>query len=435
MPIRTSLAILFCLIGALPASAQSSGTPLSQLLPRLFLDQIRLAPPAPGTTVDHQAHFQNLTPDSLAVPFALNDALVAQLSRLPLGTSSGGFTFTFDEAAGTFTRSTRTFGPAFAERAATVGRGKASLGLSFQRATYDGVEGKSFDDGEVKFYLRHIPCCNGAFFEGDLIEATLDLDLSTSTTTLFGSYGVTDQLEVAVAVPIVSVSMDAAIDARLIRLATVAGDLIHRFPDGSDQARFDLSESSTGFGDLVVRSKYVFGHVEGGGFAAGLDLRLPTGDEENLRGAGSAQATVMLIGSGAYSRYAPHFNIGYTFSGESDSGPVVADEFIYTLGTELEASPRVTINFDVLGRVLRDLGRLEDGEFTQTFRNAAGVTGTRTFEQFRFESGSLGVLTGAVGAKVNLFGNFLLSGNVLFPLKKSGVYDSLTPVIGIDYVF
>ena len=85
--------------------------------------------------------------------------------------------------------------------------------------------------------------------------------------------------------------------------------------------------------------------------------------------------------------------------------------------------------------MLRDLGRLEDGEFTQTFRNAAGVTGTQTFEQFRFESGSLGVLTGAVGAKVNLFGNFLLSGNVLFPLKKSGVYDSLTPVIGIDYVF
>ena len=46
-----------------------------------------------------------------------NRAIVRQLSGFPLGSSAGGFTFTFDPVRQTFMRSSDSFGPTFAERA------------------------------------------------------------------------------------------------------------------------------------------------------------------------------------------------------------------------------------------------------------------------------------------------------------------------------
>lgn len=436
--ITRSLSLLVCLAIASPALAQSTQTPLSQLLPDLLTRRVILAPPAAG--IDHSAHFTAGIEQEVA-PFFFNQALVSQLSRIPLGSSSGGFTFQFDPAAGTFTRTTPTFGPSFAERAATVGKGKATFGFNFQRATYDGFEGKDLD-GEIRFYLRHVPFATPpVFFEGDVIEETLRLDLKTSTSTLFGSYGITDRLEVAVAIPIVSVDLNATVDARVLRLATQTSTDIHRFPNGTDSSSFSDSGSASGVGDILVRAKYVIAQFERGGLAGGLDVRLPTGDEDELLGVGTTQATAMLIGSRQYGRLSPHFNVGYTFSGEADSrlsflAPLGNDEFAYTFGTEVEASPRVTINADLLGRAAIDVGRLQETDRTFSFMSAAGVRGSATFQEFAAQPGSdLNTLTGAVGVKVNLFGTFLLSGNVLFPLKNAGIYDTLTPVIGIDYVF
>ena len=52
-----------------------------------------------------------------------------QVSSLPLGTSAGGFTWTFDPAMGAFARSSESFGPTFAERALTVGQEEVQFRL------------------------------------------------------------------------------------------------------------------------------------------------------------------------------------------------------------------------------------------------------------------------------------------------------------------
>src|SRR6476660_1627197 len=49
-----------------------------------------------------------------------------EVSTAPIGTSTGGFTYTFDSRLGTFNRSSESFGPLFAERSLTIGRGKLS---------------------------------------------------------------------------------------------------------------------------------------------------------------------------------------------------------------------------------------------------------------------------------------------------------------------
>ena len=125
-----------------------------------------------------------------------------------------------------------------------------------------------------------------------------------------------------------------------------------------------------------MRGKYHFLSRAGGGLAAALDLRLPTGDEDNLLGTGTTQGKVVLVGSTATTRFSPHFNIGYTWSGTSSNEFLnVTDEFNYAAGTEVAVSPRLTLNFDLLGRQLIDSGRLVDEARTFNWMTQGGVTG------------------------------------------------------------
>ena len=78
-------------------------------------------------------------------------------------------------------------------------------------------EGKDLEDRSIKFYLTHEPCCNNAFFEGDVVETALSLDLKTDTFAFFVNYGMTDSLDVGVAVPILHVSMDTSVEATIQR--------------------------------------------------------------------------------------------------------------------------------------------------------------------------------------------------------------------------
>ncbi len=61
----------------------------------------------------HRAHFSN---ESQANLTPLNAALGTQLTLLPLASPASGYTFTFDPAAGVYTRSSQTFGPILSDR-------------------------------------------------------------------------------------------------------------------------------------------------------------------------------------------------------------------------------------------------------------------------------------------------------------------------------
>ena len=191
-------AMLSLSVTSIPARAQD--LPLARVLPDLILREIVLQSPTwpagdpnipAGFT--HQAHFSPLEANELNNPVvgivqSFNSQMATQFSTFPLGSSTGGLTYVFDESVGTFQRSSGSFGPAFAERALTIGRGRLSAGFNYQRTPYDTFEGQNLDDGSIKFYLRHHDCCtvaggvltnqpNGTRlnppFEGDVIEAAL----------------------------------------------------------------------------------------------------------------------------------------------------------------------------------------------------------------------------------------------------------------------
>jgi hypothetical protein len=465
-----------CLLtAAAPASAQSeSSQPLSSLLPELILREIRLPTPStPG--LSHAAHFSPFTVAELENPAvtivdSFNKLMVVQLSTFPIGSSSGGFSYAFDPNLGTLRRASSSFGPLFAERAATLGRGRMSAGFNYQHASYNKFEGSTLDDGTIKFYLRHQECCstspgpavppffgvvdepNGTllnpFFEGDLIEAALSLRVSTDVVSVFGNYGISDRWDIGLAVPFVRVEMDASVQATIQRLATAANPNIHSFVAGQDvsQQSFATSGSASGIGDIELRTKYRLMDFRAGGLAAAADVRFPTGNEDDLLG-GSSQVKLFLVESGGTDRITQHVNLGYTISKSSDGGispgqigtsPSFPDEFNYAAGVEVVLEPRVTVIGDVVGRTLRNAGRL--GLVSKTFQfqppgNPAPPIASMQFEEFEPRSGNLNLLYGTAGVKVNPRGNLLISASVLFPLSDAGLKNRLTTIVGMDYAF
>jgi hypothetical protein len=413
--------------------ANAQDVPLSQLLVNLIQAEVRLQPP-PAGSISHEAHFLPGANQELA-PFLFNQQLVAQLATFPIGSPTGGFSFTLDTATGTFERATNSFGPAFADRALTNGKGRFTIGANFQYSKYTSFEGTDLDSGDIKFYLGHSDFPGDVFFEGDLIEAAVNLNLTSATTTVFANYGVTEAFDLAVAVPFLRVKMDATVDATILRLATAqTTPAIHAFPGGGTTRAFSDSASATGIGDVLVRAKYRFVSAPGGGLAAGFDVRLPSGNADELLGTGAPAATVTLIGSASPGRLAPHFNVGFTGSGESDITNI-ANEFTYKVGTEFAAAPTATLSVDFIGRTLIDAGRLELAENVRRFRTEAGVAGSTTLQEYFARDGSLTLLSLAAGGKFNVTGNLLINANVLLALNDSGVTARVTPVIGFDYTF
>lgn len=470
MRMTRTIMLAMSVAALLPADLQAqtprpADAPLAGLIPWLF-DQATINE---TTNVNHTQHF--FLGDSVTrLSRQLNVALAAQLASSPLASSSGGFSFTRDDRGDLVPTSTN-FGPSFAERGVTIGRQKFNFGFTFQHTSYNSFEGVDLDTGELNVVREHNNCCPVATppappandpdavsdgnpaFERDLLRSRLQAEISTNTTALFANYGVTDRFDLGLAVPIVNVKLDARIDAEILPLGSGSPSL-HVFSNGRQTIPVPGSGSASGLGDMLVRAKYNFFRTDTAALAAALDLRLPTGDKDNLLGTGATQSKFLFVGSGEYGRFSPHVNFGYTFSsGETSEAAVsvddprlvtlpggavlsdidltVPDEVNYTMGFSVAAHSRLTVGFDLYGRTLRDVTRFSLQATSYPDRPHAEAA------EFRDDPsrGNLNVLLGVVGGKIQLAGTFLLNLTVLFPMSDDGLKPGPTPVIGFDYVF
>jgi hypothetical protein len=432
---RVTLAVVCIGMGLAPGTvhAQTPQSTLRDLMSDLFVEQVVLSrTPAGVGVVAHQPIFAN-DPTVTSVTTLIqqvNQQIASQVSTFPLGSSSGGFTYRYDPSLGTFTRSTQTFGPAFAERAATVGKQKLSMGMNYQHARYSTLDGRDLKNGDIKFYLLHQPLTPASFVEGDVVEAALRMTLTSDTTVFYANYGITNSLDLGVAVPLERVKMDLTYRAKILDFATKVTDPTrHLFGNGSKTQDFTAS----GVGDVVVRAKYAFLRKEAGGLAAGLDLRLPTGDDRNMLGTGASQTELFLIGSAPRGRVVPHANLGYTFS---SGGAGVSNQFNYVGGVEFAATPRLTVVGDLVGRTFSDALRLKDVSVTHSFRQGpAAPIETTALREVATQSKSLTTVLGTAGIKLNAWQNLLLSGHLVVGLDDAGLRSRITPVIGVDYSF
>lgn len=342
-----------------------------------------------------------------------------EVATAPLGSPSGGFVYSYDEGVGAPLRRSGTFGPQFVERALTTGRGTTSFGLNVFNATYDTLSGYPLDDLRVATFRGPQPLIS---------SSTLKLRLQSQTMALFSSVGVTDNLDVAVAVPIVRV----AVDATLMQEEPAVGT-----------AMLLAGGSSTGLGDIAVVGKYRFwkSNDERSGLAGLVTLRMPTGDEDNLRGLSAWRTLVSAIASAARGRVAVHANVGYEFWDRSvtlsnnQPGPFdqvweLADQMQYGMAVEFEVRPTLTFMVEAMGRIVRNSGQLETVSFDTEYSPELGSDGVNLLQ---VTSGRLRKFVMVPGVKWNLGGNRLFSFGLRIAQGDTGLRDTLTPLVGFNW--
>jgi hypothetical protein len=429
------------LAASAPASAQENGG-LGSLLLRFFSTSNTVVLQQAAEPFNHAAHFSTQT-NAQETMRLINRGIAAQISTFPLGSSSAGFTYTFDPALGVFNRSTESFGPVFAERPVTAGKGKFSFGVSYLGATYDRFEGLDLGGDEINLYLVHQDVNRDTsnlnpWFEGDLIRAGLNLDLTNDTSVLYANYGVSDRVDVGVAIPYQRLDMTATISTEIERVSTGADPfVVHQYEGGGSTHVFTDAGEADGIGDIVLRGKWNFLRGTSASMAAAVDLRLPTGKEEDLLGSGATQVKTYLIAAYPGKRFSPRASAGFTYSsGGSDFTGDLPHEVSYSAGFDAALHRRVTFTADFLGRTLLDAERVrvEPKDFQFVLRTDP-TPRTTTRDTIFSRTGSLNVLLGSAGVKVNPAGRLLLVGNVLFALGESGLQDEITPTFGLEYSF
>jgi hypothetical protein len=437
------IVVAACLCWLIPA-AQTAAQPHFESLATLFEDVYGpngLVLNSDDVQLDgtnHAAHFNSAFQSDFRL---VNIALTSQLTAVPLPSPASGFTYKFDSATGTFVRSTNSFGPILADRAETIGRGRIAFGFSHQFFSFDHLEGIRLT--AVPAVFRHDGFEAGGG-RADVVSTINSIEATVSQFTGALTYGLTDRVDVSLAVPVVRTHLSLLSNATIYRLGTGTNLRVHYFRDdlaiggyGSSHQYF-IEGSAGGVGDLLVRVKSTLMREGQRAFAAGADVRLPTGDEQNLLGAGAAGVRPFAAFSTSYGAFAPHANLAYQWNGRSVlAGDVhgntkadLPDQLLYALGTDVSVNSRFSIVFDVLGQRVLDSPRLSTYTLT-----ASGAAGSADLQDIRFAKGSFWTADGALGFKANVAARVLVNFNLRFSLGQNGLSDRIAPLLGVEWAF
>ena len=387
---------------------------------------------------NHAAHFNSAFQSDFRL---MNIALTTQLAAIPLPSPASGFTYRFDPATGTFSRSTRSFGPILADRGETIGKGRMAFGFSHQYFSFDQLDGVALVSVPAVFTHDNFEAGGG---RSDVIETRNTIQATVSQFSGALTYGVTDRFDLSLAVPIVRTRLSLLSNATIQRVGTGANVQVHYFPDenaiggfGSTK-QFFAEGTAAGVGDMVIRAKGTVLREGPRALAVGVDLRLPTGDERNLLGSGATGVRPFAAFSTSFGRFAPHANIAYQWNGESIiAGQVetgqkadLPDNFGYALGSDLSVNDRFSIVVDLAGQRVLDSPRLLRRQTTST-----GPAGTVTLPDIRFETASYWVHSGALGFKANVAKSVLINFNLRFSMGDNGLSDRVAPLLGFEWAF
>ena len=396
-PVRLGIAAVCLLAGAVAAAhaqdqpeSAPERTPVREVLSFLLTNQ------AVAT-----GDFVKDTEATAIAADAVARLLQAELTTLPLGSSSAGFTYRLNPQLGTVERASQSFGPLFAERSVTAGRGQWSVGMTLQLANYSELNDIDLDSGFVTI-------ANQFRDEPQAFDVeTLSLDIQSRTVTFLGTAGLTDWLDVSAAVPVVSLALE--------------GYRINNYR-GQQLLQASGAAEATGLGDMAIRAKVRLYGASGTGLALVGETRLPTGREEDLLGSGEASFAAMLVGSYEPGRLALHGNLGLTRGG-------LLDEVGMRAAASFSPSVRVTLLTEIVGRHLTGIGRL-----TGQREAHPTVEGVDTFRLITSGSSvNSSVVTG--GVRWNVAGAWLVNGGVTFPMVNHGLRPKPTVLVGLEYAF
>ena len=377
----------------------------------------------------HGQHFMpGLASGNAAVLSFLTQSIGESTQRVPLSATSGGATFSV--VGGVPVRTSTSAGPIFGERTQTLGRGRFFFGANVTGIEFKSLNGAPLENLELTFsHSNEAPSdtLGNPVFENDLMALQLEMAVNVLVGTVAVTAGVTDFLDVGVAVPFVRTQVSGRSVAQFLPFG---GTAIHRF-GGTDtdpvlRATATMEGSASGIGDVAARAKLNLGQSQRMGAALLGEMRFATGKEEDLLGSGSSQLRVMALYSAQFGTFSPHVNVGYTMRSSEDQNDALllgmaADNFLSdwaTLAVGIESELQVGDNKFVLPSeiVLQD-----------PFERRIPATNVPN------KTGDL--IRASLGAKFTVRGGTVLVVNGLFPLREVGLQPDFIWTIGVDYPF
>jgi hypothetical protein len=385
-------------------------------------------------TLPASAGAQNLVANRLqSTLLRLQDTVSAAFARaLPLPSASSGVSYSFDPLTGNFRRDATTLGQVYLDRADPLGKGRVNFSVSYAYVELDELDGKPADD------LRDpapIPLEGKA---AAIALPRLRVNAAVHQVLLALTYGITDDLEASIALPLAYSDIDLFAEVRAAGVLAADGSLIRLHSTVNDPAH------PFGPGDVLLRAKYRLLQTGPADVAAGLLLRIPTGEVKDLQGLGfyevapSLLASTRIFETAPWARLQGHGNVGVGFNADD----VASSEVRWGLGLDWGLTERVTAAVAVLAR--HQLGRVAPaGAFTYN-RCTAGLVACVTDRSVRHGSAPLfGLEPGrfdyyflSLGGRGGLWRDTLFGfADVLLPLNDGFVRMEPIPIVGLEATF
>lgn len=445
---RALLGLLLCpTVGA----AQAEGS-LRSKISQLFIFGSGEAPLFLGGSADPnnpaniQAHGDHFVPSAVAENGSLigfiGSAIGTSIGNVPIATTSGGVTFRFE--GGIPVKTSLSPGPIFAERAQTLGRGRTSVGIGRSALHFTTLRGVPMDNISLVFThqnvnfagcdsLNHGDCSKMGIptLENEIMPFRLNLSVDVTVTALYATYGVFDQLDVGVIVPLVNTKLHGESNAQIIPFGPPPA--VHFFggtpTDPVLSASRAVDGSALGLGDVAVRVKYGIHQTPNSGVALLGEARFGTGSPDDLLGSGAFSARGLAIVSGRIDAFSPHLNLGYAYHTRSVDR-TWNDAVLVTGGFDQLISEHVMIAADVLGELQVGRSRLQlPGPVTYD------APYHRVIEPTTIPDRRDDLVTGSFGAKFELPRGFILVANALFPLNRGGMRPDVIYTTGVELDF
>jgi hypothetical protein len=359
----------------------------------------------------------------------LGSSIGSNISNIPISATTSGVTYRFE--GGAPVRTNVSAGPIFAERAQTLGRGRLLVGANASSIRFNSLRGVPLSGLDFNFTHQDLnpPSEGSPLFENEFISVRTALDVNVLATVGFATYGLTDRIDIGVAVPFVSTSIDGTSVGQIVPFGQTA---THYFGGSADSpllsAVANVNGSASGIGDVAVRAKVNLSSRggTGTGFALLGDARLPTGNEDDFLGSGSTSARIMGIVSSRFGDFAPHANAGMAIrTGDEQTNAVLA-----TAGFDQLLRPWATFAFDLISEWQAGDATLslpEPVEFTTPFR--------RTIYPSNIPDRRDDLLNASIGAKLSSAKGFTVIVNALVPLNRGGLRASTLWTAGLEYGF
>ena len=363
-----------------------------------------------------------------------------------------------------------TFGPLFTERAVTLGRNKLNLNVGYTWIKFDQFNGKNLDrltnrvekafvpeTGTVEYFglfraFQDVNDPNLTRLAGDRVR--LNLDIEAMLFDFSFTYGILDNLDVNVNIPVLRTYARSAVQETLpdprclginedcdVALATLGGD---------DNGFFHLPEqvsraTSLGVGDIHFRGKYAMPITEPFRIATLLDVVVPTGDPADFQGTGDTRVGTLVIGS---RDVGPIFEVHSQGGVEFNCNDVDRSQARYAAGVTTQLMSFMALTVDFLGR--SEFGaqaRIPNAGRLPAVRNIDGVpTLTQPLSELVDKQDFKGrpifvdikrndILDLAVGGRFALGDRTMILANFLIPLNQDGLRSDFIPTIAVETNF